>query len=317
MIVTVTLNPSLDRTVAVERLVRGEVLRTSSPVLQPGGKGVNVTRALSRNGAASVAVLPVGGAEGAELSALLDVADVATRLVPVSGRTRSNLTIAEPDGTITKLNEPGSVLSASDLSALSRVLTTLVKHGDWVVFSGSMPPECGRDELLPLLGSVRELGASLAVDSSGDALLTAIAAHPRLIKPNRSELAEAVGRPVLSIADVIAAAQELRSHGVERVLVSLGSDGAVLVSESGVIVGESTVLRQLSTVGAGDCFLAGFLSRFSADEADEGAALTEALAWGAAAVSLPGTTVPGPGDIAYSNVQLMWQPDLDRPLVAT
>ena len=317
MIVSVTLNPSLDRTVEVDRLERGAVLRTSAPVLEPGGKGVNLTRALSRNGIDSIAVLPVGGPEGAELSELLDAAGVTSRLVPVSGRTRSNLTVAEPDGTVTKLNEPGSSLSAADFSILSTVLSGLVTAGDWVVFSGSIPPECSDEQLVTLMTSVTDLGASLAVDTSGDALTAAIDARPRLIKPNRAELAEAVGHDLDSISDVIAAAEHLRARGVERVLVSLGADGAVLVGEHGAIVGESIVLHQRSTVGAGDCFLAGFLSRFSADESAEDLALVEALAWGAAAVSLPGTSVPGPGDIAYTNVQLVWQPDLDRPLVAT
>ncbi len=317
MIVSVTLNPSLDRTVEVDRLERGGVLRTSSPVLEPGGKGVNLTRALARNGIESIAVLPVGGPEGAELSALLDEAGIATRLVPVSGRTRSNLTVAEPDGTITKLNEPGSALSSADFIVLSTVLSGLVTARDWVVFSGSLPPESPDDQLVALMDAVTDLGASLAVDTSGAALTTSVSARPRLIKPNRAELAEAVGRRLDSVSEVIAAAEELRALGVERVLVSLGSDGAVLVGEHGAIVGESTVLQRRSTVGAGDSFLAGFLSKFSADESDEGSALVEALAWGAAAVSLPGSSVPGPGDIAYTNVHLVWQPDLDRPLVAT
>ncbi|WP_219732050.1 1-phosphofructokinase family hexose kinase [Glaciihabitans sp. INWT7] len=312
-----TLNPSLDRTVGVDHLERGAVLRTSAPTLEPGGKGVNLTRALSRNGIDSIAVLPVGGPEGAELSALLDAAGVATRLVPVNGRTRSNLTVSEPDGTVTKLNEPGTPLSAADFSVLATVLAGLVSARDWVVFSGSIPPGCSSDQLVALMTSVTDLGASLAVDTSGDALTASIAARPRVIKPNRAELAEAVGRELGSISDVIVAAEELRSRGVERVLVSLGADGAVLVGEHGATVGESTVLDHRSTVGAGDCFLAGFLSKFCADESDEESALVEALAWGAAAVGLPGTSVPGPGDIAYSNVHLVWQPDLDRPLVAT
>ncbi|WP_409155018.1 1-phosphofructokinase family hexose kinase [Lacisediminihabitans sp. H27-G8] len=312
-----TLNPSLDRTVEVDRLERGAVLRTSAPTLEPGGKGVNLTRALSRNGIDSIAVLPVGGPEGAELSALLDAAGVATRLVPVHGRTRSNLTVSEPDGTATKLNEPGTPLSTADFSVLATVLAGLVSPRDWVVFSGSIPPECSADQLVALMTSVTDLGASLAVDTSGDALTASISARPRVIKPNRAELAEAVGRELGSISEVIVAAEELRSLGVERVLVSLGADGAVLVGEHGAIVGESTVLEHRSTVGAGDCFLAGFLSIFCADESDEESALVEALAWGAAAVGLPGTSVPGPGDIAYSNVHLVWQPDLDRPLVAT
>ena len=317
MIVSVTLNPSLDRTVEVDRLERGAVLRTSSPVLQPGGKGVNLTRALAHNGIASIAVLPVGGAEGAELSALLEEAGVLTRLVPVSGRTRSNLTVAEPDGTITKLNEPGSSLSSADFSALSTVLANLVAARDWVVFSGSIPPQCPGDQLVELMMSVRDLGASLAVDTSGEGLTASISARPRLIKPNCAELAQAVGRELESISDVITAAEELRARGVERVLVSLGADGAVMVGEHGAVVGESTVPQQRSTVGAGDCFLAGFLSKYSTDESDEDAAFVEAIAWGAAAVSLPGTSVPGPREITHSNVQLVWQPDLDRPLVAT
>jgi 1-phosphofructokinase len=317
VIVTVTLNPSLDRTVEVDRLERGTVLRTSGPVLEPGGKGVNVTRALSVNGTQSIAVLPVAGAEGAELSALLDIAGVSARYVPVSGRTRSNLTVAEPDGTVTKLNEPGSPLSASDLTVLTEVLSGTVAAGDWVVISGSVPPEFTGEQLLELTSHLSALEAYLAIDTSGDALVASLAARPRVIKPNRAELAAVVGRDLESIADVVAAAEEIRAAGVERVLVSLGADGAVMVSGSGVIVGESTVQQPRSTVGAGDCFLAGFLSKFSVDENDEESAMLEALAWGAAAASLPGTSVPGPGDIAYDNVQLVWRPDLDRPLVAT
>ncbi len=317
MIVTVTLNPSLDRTVEVDALERGAVLRTSIPVIQPGGKGVNVTRALALNGTQSVAVLPVAGAEGAELSALLDDAGVSARYVPVSGRTRSNLTVAEPDGTVTKLNEPGSPLSIADLAALTEVLAATISSGDWVVISGSLPPDLGTEQFVELLAGVTALGASLAIDTSGEALVASLAARPRLVKPNRAELAEVVGRQVTSIAEVISAAEELRGRGVERVLVSLGADGAVLVSAGGVLVGESSVIVPRSTVGAGDCFLAGFLSRFALDETAEDAALLEALAWGSAAASLPGTSVPGPGDIAHSNVQLAWQPDLDRPLVAT
>ena len=317
MIVTVTLNPSLDRTLVVDSLERGAVLRTSEPTLEAGGKGVNVTRALTANGVESVAVLPVGGSEGAELTRLLDAAAVAARYVPVSGRTRSNISVSEADGTVTKLNEPGSALTAQELSALTSIVGSTVRPGDWVIISGSVPPEFGPEELHALTGSLADREVNLAIDTSGDALVASLAARPRLIKPNRAELAEVAGRPLDSMSEVIDAAKGVRDRGVEIVLVSLGSDGAVLVGPAGVIVGESHVERPRSTVGAGDCFLAGFLSRFSVDETDVDAALLAALAWGAAAASLPGTAVPGPGDIDYSNVQLVWQPDLDRPLVAS
>ena len=317
MIVTVTLNPSLDRTLEVDAFERGAVLRTSEPMLEAGGKGVNVTRALVANGVASIAVLPVGGGEGAELSRLLDAAAVAARYVPVSGRTRSNISVSEHDGTVTKLNEPGTALSADELTALTSVVGSAVSPGDWVIVSGSVPPDFTAEHLHSLTDSLADREVHLAIDTSGEALVAALEAHPRLVKPNRAELAEVAGRPLDSISEVIDAAKGVRDRGVELVLVSLGSDGAVLVGPAGVIVGESHVEQPRSTVGAGDCFLAGFLSKFSVDETDIEGALLEALAWGAAAASLPGTAVPLPGDIDYTHVQLVWQPDLDRPLVAS
>lgn len=316
MIVTVTLNPSLDRTLVVDRLTRGAVLRTAEPTLEPGGKGVNVTRALSANGVASVAVLPVGGGEGAELSRLLDLAGVHSHFVPVASRTRSNITVAESDGTVTKLNEPGFPLSDDDIATLTRVLRAVVSAGDWVVISGSVPPHFSAQQYRSLVESLSASGASLAIDTSGDALVASLAARPRLIKPNREELSELVGEPVDSISDVVAAASRVRERGVELVLTSLGADGAVLVGPNGVIVGESHVDAPRSTVGAGDCFLAGFLVKFAADETDLEGALREALAWGAAATSLPGTAVPGPHQIDYTRAQLVSRPDVHRPLVA-
>jgi 1-phosphofructokinase len=317
VIVTVTLNPSLDRTLEVERLERGSVVRTSVPTLEAGGKGVNVTRALAANGVPSLAILPVGGTEGVELRRQLEDASVSARFVPVSGRTRSNITVAERDGTVTKLNEPGSALTPVELSTLTEVVADATSAGDWVVISGSVPPEFSTDQVIALASGVADLGAHLAIDTSGDALVASLAARPRLIKPNRAELSEIAGVELGSIAEVIDAATRVRDRGVDLVLVSLGADGAVLVGPSGVMVGESRVERPKSPVGAGDCFLAGFLSRFSLDESKVDAAMLEALAWGAAAASLPGTSVPGPSDIDHTNVQLVSQPDLDRPLVAS
>lgn len=317
MIVTLTLNPSLDRTVDVETLARGAVIRTSEPVLEPGGKGVNVTRALHANGVASLAIVAVAGPEGAELSRLLERDGILCRFVPVSGRTRSNLTVCEPDGTVTKLNEPGSPLQDADVAAIATAVRTSVRDGDWLVVSGSTPPQFTADQVTALLTEATATGAQLVIDSSGDALAMSLAAKPRVVKPNRDELAELVGRPLGSVAEVRAAAEEVRSRGAEHVLVSLGAEGAVLVGPHGMSVGESRVDKPRSTVGAGDSFLAGFLSRFTTEEGDVEAALLEALTWGAAATRLPGSAVPTPSDLDPTIVQLVWQPDLDRPLVAS
>src|SRR5690606_6852750 len=147
--------------------------------------------------------------------------------------------------------------------------------------------------------------------TSGAALRAAVPAGPDLIKPNREELAEAVGGPVDTIADVVEAAGELRDRGARAVLVSLGAEGAVLVDDDGVLTGEAPVARPNSTVGAGDALLAGFL----AGGARGPAALAEALAWGAAAVRLPASRMPGEADIRRDNVRIRPRPVLTRPRV--
>ncbi|MCL3859965.1 1-phosphofructokinase [Actinotalea sp. K2] len=325
MILTVTLNPSLDRTVVVDRLVRGQVLRAQSTRLDPGGKGVNVTRALLANGVPSRAVLPVAGAEGDQLVGLLDAERVATDIVPVSGRTRSNITVAEVDGTVTKLNEPGPSLTVEELDlVLDRALAG-ASPGGWVVLCGSLPPGAPADHYARMTERLTAAGLRVAVDTSGPALAQVLAAGPHLIKPNAEELSEAVGRPLGSRAEVVDAAQELRGTGVGRVLVSLGPAGALLVDGSGVTVGESFAPSPRSSVGAGDAFLAGFLAALhvhgDTSNGSTRSALTQALAWGAAAVQLPGSRMPGPGDIDPAAARLL--PDellrgrLAEPLVGT
>ncbi len=307
MIITVTLNPSLDRTVEVDELVRGHVLRTSGGHLHPGGKGVNVTRALLANGTPSRAVLPVGGATGSQLVEMLRADGVDAVTVSVAGETRSNIAVAEPDGTVTKLNEPGPVLSEAELTSVLDAALQASRPGGWVVLCGSLPQGADPDLYARMVGLIREKGVRAAVDTSGPALARVVAAGPDLIKPNAEELAEAVGRPLPTRGDVIEAARELQQAGARRVLVSLGGAGALLVDEDGVQVGTSVALTPRSTVGAGDSFLAGYLS---AEGSGGGAALATALSWGAAAVQLPGTQMPGPRDIDPAAARIL--PDDER-----
>lgn len=321
MITTITLNPSLDRTMEVGSLRRGEVQRVDATHLHPGGKGVNVTRALLAHGVASRAVLPVAGAEGEQLVELLAAEDVDTTIVPVAGSTRSNITIAEADGTVTKLNEPGPALTADELEHVVVRALAGTAPGEWVVLCGSLPPGVPAEHYARMVRRFAGAGLRVAVDTSGPALGLAVAAGPELVKPNADELAGAVGRALTSRADVVAAARELLVAGARRVLVSLGAAGAVLVDESGVLAGESVVLEPRSTVGAGDAFLAGFLAAEATDPGDDAAALRQALAWGAAAVGLPGSQMPGPHDVDHTAAHLVPAADLDlrltEPLVGT
>jgi len=306
MTITVTLNPSLDRTIELEHLAPGCVQRVTAARLDPGGKGVNVARALLANGVPARAVVPVAGVEGDQLVALLEHEGVDVAIVPVLGHTRSNITIAEADGTVTKLNEPGASLGADDLEALTCSVLDAATPGSWVALCGSLPPGLKAEAYATLTHRFVAAGLRVAVDTSGPAFRAAVAVGPELVKPNEEELAEAVGRPLRSQADVIAAARELQDLGAQTVLVSLGSAGAILVSEA-VVLGESPVDEPRSTVGAGDAFLAGFLAA-QHQGASHREAFAEALAWGAAAVRLPGTQMPGPADIDRSVVHILSDP---------
>ncbi|GAA2856306.1 1-phosphofructokinase [Pseudonocardia halophobica] len=297
MIVTVTPNPSLDRTVELAGLVRGEVHRALSVRLDPGGKGVNVARALTRAGVDALAVLPSGRAPGGRLNGLLDALGVPAVTVPIHGATRSNITLVEPDGTTTKINESGPVLTPEEVEEVTEQAVARSRGADWLVTCGSLPEGMPVDLHATL---VRRAGTRTAVDTSGAPLAAAVAARPDLVKPNHEELAELVGRPLASLGDVLAAARELRAAGVGAVLVSLGAGGAVLVEESGEYHAATPPVTVRSTVGAGDATLAGFLAAGGAGPD----ALARAVAYGAAACRLPGSEMPGPHELPLADVRV-------------
>ncbi|MGB8650164.1 MAG: 1-phosphofructokinase [Mycobacteriales bacterium] len=297
MIVTLTPNPSVDRTVEVDALVRGAVLRASGARVDPGGKGVNVSRALAAHGIATCAVLPIGGAVGDQLVELLLPAGIHVVPVHVAGDVRANVSVVEPDGTVTKLNEPGPALSDAEVEAVITATAAAADGADWVVLSGSLPPGCPADLYARLL---RRLPSRVVVDTSGAPFDAALAAGPDLVKPNREELAEVSGLPVTTVGEAVTAARSLLARGARAVLASLGADGAVLVDATGAWYGEAPVDSPVSAVGAGDATLAGFL----AGGGSGAAALAEALAFGAAAVRLPGSRMPAPEDLDRSAVLL-------------
>ena len=312
MIVTLTLNPSVDRTVEVESLARGEVMRALGVRVDPGGKGINVSRALAANGRPTRAVVTVGGAEGEHLIALLRDTGIEIRPVRIRGAIRSNITVVEPDGTTTKFNEPGAELSEAELGAVFAAVRAAVDSADWLVASGSLPPGTPADVYAALVRSLIGSGTSVAVDTSGPALEAVLSARPTLVKPNRDELAEVTGQHLQSIDDVVEAARRLLDLGAGAVLASLGADGAVLVDDEGALHGRTPAVSPLSSVGAGDAMLAGFLAAGGKGED----ALVEGLAWGAAAVLQPGSGMPSPNDIDRATVRLERHGSARRDLLA-
>jgi 1-phosphofructokinase len=312
MIVTLTLNPSVDRTVEVETLARGEVMRALGVRVDPGGKGINVSRALAAHGLPTRAVVTIGGAEGEHLVALLRGTGIEIVPVQIQGAIRSNITVVEPDGTTTKFNEPGAELSSEELNAVFDAVANAVESADWLVVSGSLPPGTPAGVYADLVRALAGSRIRVAVDTSGPALEAALAAGPSLVKPNRDELAEVTGVRLVTIADVVEAACRLRDRGAGAVLASLGADGAVLVDDDGAIHGRTPVVSPLSSVGAGDAMLAGFL----AGGGTGAKALAQGLAWGAAAVLQPGSGMPSPADIDLAAVRLERHETTRRDLLA-
>ena len=281
MIVTVTPNPSIDRTIQIDRLERGKMIRARAASSEAAGKGLNVSLALATQGVDTSAVLPLA-ADSATVYLRLLADAVPITAVPVKGATRVNLSLVEPDGTVTKVNEPGPRLDADDIDAILAA-TSAVAGAGWIVGCGSLPPGAPSDFYARLAG-LASPGRRVAVDTSGDALGPAVCAGAALIKPNSAELEELVGRPLATIGDAVTAARELIARGCHSVLVSLGPDGALFVDADRTAHAEASVNDVANTVGAGDALLAGFLA--AGGEAD---ALEVAVAWSVAAIRSPGT----------------------------
>jgi 1-phosphofructokinase len=311
VIVTVTPNPAIDVTLTVATLDVGEVNRTTSKHRDPAGKGINVARALAKNGFSTIAVFPADPVNGSWIVRALAEAGVESSSTPIIGEVRNNITIVDEAGRTTKINEPGPVVTPAEIHSLAEKLEwRLDENPTWLVAAGSLPVGLDADFLVDLGHRAAAKGVRYAVDTSG-ATLARVAASgvPDLIKPNLEELEELAGRPLHTVGDVIDAARKVLPSG--EVVVSLGENGALLVTESVVLwAGHPPVVAD-STVGAGDSALAGYLSIREPGTfgSVRHAALATAVAWGTAAVTLPGTTVPGPGDIDVAPVSVIDNPD--------
>ncbi|MFF7229840.1 1-phosphofructokinase [Streptomyces sioyaensis] len=310
MILTVTPNPSLDRTYEIPALDRGAVLRATGDRIDPGGKGVNVSRAVAAAGHRTLAVLPLGGPAGAALAGLLGAEGIEVAGVQVAGQTRSNISVVEPDGTLTKINAAGPVLTSEESQALLRRVGERSAGVDWIACCGSLPRGLAPEWYAELVARTHRAGARIALDTSGPSLVAALRERPDVVKPNAEELAQAVGRPLATLGDAVKAAEELRAWGARAVLASLGADGQLLVDEGGVHYGSAPVAAVRSNVGAGDASLAGFLTAGGTGPA----ALAAAVAHGAAAVQLAGSLMPTPADLDTAAVTVTGDVPLDRLL---
>jgi 1-phosphofructokinase len=285
MIVTVTSNPSVDRTYLVGTLRPGELHRARAVWSEASGKGVNVSRVLGRLGVPARTVVTAGGGEGRLLLDLLAGLDGVTA-VPVSGPTRVNVTVVVDGGEPTKVNEPGSPLSTAEADALLAAVERALGPARWLACCGSLPPGTDPALVARFVAAGRAARVPVAVDASGPALEVAVVHGADLLKPNRDELAELAGGPIGSVAAAHTAAREVAGRTGGAVLVSLGAEGALLVTVDGAWSAKGPPIVPVNTTGAGDALLAGFLA---ADGAGPPGRLVSAVAVATSACLSPET----------------------------
>lgn len=284
MILTVTLNPAVDHTLRLqESLSPGTVLRTNNVRFDAGGKGINVSQYLDELDTETIATGFLGGFLGSFIDNQLTADGITHDFVQVSDLTRLNTTVLANEEY--KINHTGPTVDTSMIDTIIRQINSY--DPETVVVAGSLPPGLEVDAI----DRIATTGDWETVVDIGGEMLHQLSEPYALCKPNREELAAATGQPTDTLEDCLAAAEALRTDGFDRVIASLGADGAVLVSRTETLHASATDTEVVDTVGAGDALLAGTLAAFA-----RGATQEEALRTGVAVasrvVSVPGTTVP-------------------------
>ena len=263
-IATVTLNPAFDLVGRLARIEIGEVNTVETLGLYPAGKGINVAKVLADLGAK----LSVTGFLGEENQGNFVQAfaqnGVDDKFYRIAGKTRINVKITETEADVTDLNFLGFEISEQDWKAFIHQSQTWESQYDLVAVCGSLPRGVTPEQFAAWLESLHQQGLKVVLDSSNAALTAGLTAHPWLVKPNRRELEVWAGRSLHTVEEVIEAAEQLRSHGIENVIISMGEKGSVWLNSEGVLQAQPPRCENVvSTVGAGDSMVAGLIYGFS------------------------------------------------------
>ena len=257
MIATVTLNPAIDKSVAVPRFEvgktnRGEVSRTDA-----GGKGINVAKAVKQFGAEVCALGFVAGSNGHFILEALAASGIPADFINVPGETRVNLKIHDPVyGTETELNEPGFQVFPEHLEAMKQKIEEYAPRCEVMVFSGSLPPGAPPKTCAELITIAKALGAKCMLDTVGPALKHGLKAKPLLLKPNRAEVEGLLQKRLSSRSELAEAARKLLELGAEEAVISLGAEGAIAATRQDLLSARPPSVAPRSSVGAGDAMVA-------------------------------------------------------------
>lgn len=274
MIYTVTLNPSIDYIVRLDKVNVGSVNRMESDDKFAGGKGINVSRVLKRLGIDNTATGFIGGFTGKFITDTLENEAIATNFVQVLEDTRINVKIkADAE---TEINGPGPEISSQKLEELEKFLSSLTSE-DTVVFAGSSPKNLGNIVYKELIGLTRKTGAQVVCDFEGQTLLDSLEFEPLLVKPNNHELGDIFGVKLESLDQIESYARQILDKGAQHVIISMAGDGALLVTRDGAYFAKPIKGDVKNSVGAGDSMVAGFTGEFV--RSDD---VIQAFKWGVA-----------------------------------
>jgi 6-phosphofructokinase 2 len=309
-IVTLTMNPALDVSTEVDRVLPERKLRCGPRDVHAGGGGVNVTRAIHNLGGSSIAVFPLGGPDGEAYRTLARKSGVAGQVITIAGNTRENFTVTETStGEQFRFVLPGPSMREPEWRACLSVVADHLPRGGFLIASGSLPPGLPLDFYARLARVAAEQDVRVVVDASGPPLAAALAEGVFLIKPSRDELAGLLGLDrELTAEELLDAARAIvRDAHAEVVALTLGSGGGLLISKSGVLRLPTPHVTVVSTVGAGDAFLAGLVLRL-AEGVPIDLAFRTAIAAGAATAMMPATELCRADDVARLEQQLAREP---------
>lgn len=290
MIVTITINPALDKSSVVEKLIPEKKLRCSNMIIEAGGGGINVSKAIKKLGGESIAIFPSGGLNGSMLNQILESQNITCKAIPVANETRECFTITEGcTNAQYRFVMPGSFLSNEEIEQCINAIASLNSSPTIIVASGSLPPGVPDNFFARLAAVSKRVGTKCIIDTSGKPLLLAAQKGVYMLKPNLSELCSLVGKDYLQLNEVDEAAHEVIHKGhCEAIVVSMGPAGAMLVTENYHEKIPAPIVKKLSTVGAGDSMVGGIAWML-----EQGASLQQAVrfgvACGSAATMNPGT----------------------------
>jgi len=299
-IVTITINPSLDKFTTIKHVVPNDKLRCNSPVYQAGGGGINVSRAIRRLGGSSMAIFPYGGSNGAILKSIIEEKSIDHQGIPIEDATRENFTVFEQEADQAfRFVMPGPYIQEDEWQTTLNTLASIEPSPDYIVASGSTPRGVPDDFYLLIAEIAHKLGSRLIIDTSGKPLELAVEEGAFLLKPNIRELGQLAGMVIESEDQEIEVAKDLvRSGGTEVVVVSLGAGGAMLVTSDQVEQLRTPTVPIRSKLGAGDSMVAGIV-------------LSLAKGWGIKDAVLYGNAA-GAATVMTDGTQLCIKKDADR-----